>query len=261
MARDSTGYTIGFAVVVCVVCGIGVAGAAVALSERQAENKVLDQQKQVLLVAGLLQPGQPAKPDEVTALFEKNIRREVIELKTGAPAKGIEATTFDQRKSQRDPATSTSAPDNAAKVFRLPNNALVYHVLKDGKTDMLILPIEGYGLWSVLYGYLALSSDGNTVRGITFYQHLETPGLGGEVDNPRWKALWPGRKVYDDKGKPALAVIKGRAGDPKTDPYRVDGLSGATITSNGVSNTIKFWFGEHGFGPYLSQFRKTQGRS
>lgn len=261
MARDSTGYTIGFAVVVCVVCGIGVAGAAVALSERQAENKVLDQQKQVLFVAGLLQPGQEASAAEITGLFEKNIRSEVIELKSGAEAKGIEAATFNQRRAQKDPATSTAAPENPAKVFRVPNNALVYHVLKDGKTDMLILPIEGYGLWSVLYGYLALDNDGNTVRGITFYQHGETPGLGGEVDNPKWKELWPGRKVYNDKGNAALTVIKGRAGSPETDPYHVDGLSGATITSNGVSNTIKFWFGENGFGPYLQKFRKPGGSS
>ena len=261
MARDSTGYTIGFAVVVCVVCGIGVAGAAVALSERQAENKVLDQQKQVLFVAGLLQPGQEASAAEITGLFEKNIRREVIELKSGTPAKSVEATTFNQRRAQKDPATSTAAPENPAKVFRVPNNALVYHVLKDGKTDMLILPIEGYGLWSVLYGYLALDNDGNTVRGITFYQHAETPGLGGEVDNPKWKELWPGRKIYNDKGKAALTVIKGRAGSPEADPYHVDGLSGATITSNGVSNTIKFWFGEDGFGPYLQNFRKSGGKS
>jgi Na+-transporting NADH:ubiquinone oxidoreductase subunit C len=261
MARDSTGYTIGFAVVVCVVCGIGVAGAAVALGERQAENKVLDQQKQVLLVAGLLQPGQDASPAEVTGLFEKNIRREVIELKSGQPAQGVEAATFDQLRAQKDPATSTAAPENPAKVFRLPNNALVYHVLKDGKTDMLILPIQGYGLWSVLYGYLALASDANTVRGITFYAHAEIPGLGGEVDNPKWKALWPGRKVYDAQGKPVLEVIKGRAGAPESDPHRIDGLSGATITSNGVSNTIDFWFGENGFAPFLNNFRKTQGRS
>lgn len=259
MARDSTGYTVGFAVAVCVVCGIGVAGAAVALGPRQAENKVLDQQKQVLNVAGLLKPGQEVTPDEVKALFEKNIRAEVIDLKTGTPAKGVEAAGFDQRRAQKDPATSTAAPENAAKVFRLPNNALVYHVLKDGKTDTLILPIEGYGLWSVLYGYLALASDANTVKGIIFYQHAETPGLGGEVDNPKWKALWPGRKVFDDKGQEALAVIKGRAGDPKSDPYRVDGLSGATITSNGVTNTLKFWFSKDGFAPYLTQFRKAQG--
>lgn len=260
MARDSTGYTVGFAVAVCVICGIGVAGAAVALGPRQAENKVLDQQKQVLYVAGLLKPGQEVTADEVTALFEKNIRPEVIDLKTGNPAKGVEAKGFDQRRAQKDPATSTAAPDNAAKVFRLPNNALVYHVLKDGKTDTLIIPIEGYGLWSVLYGYIALDDDTTTVKGITFYAHAETPGLGGEVDNPKWKALWPGRKVYDDKGQPALSVIKGRAGDPKTDPHHVDGLSGATITSNGVTNLVKFWFGKDGYGPFLSNFRKSAGK-
>ena len=261
MARDSTGYTIGFAVAVCVLCGIGVAGAAVALGPRQAENKILDQQKQVLLVAGLMQPGQQVSPDEVKGLFTKNIRPEVIKLKTGEEDKSVKAEGFDQRRAQKDPATSTAAPDNAAKVFRLPNNALVYHVLKDGKTDMLILPIEGYGLWSVLYGYLAVDKDANTIKGITFYQHGETPGLGGEVDNPKWKALWPGRKIYDDKGQPAISVIKGRAGDPKTDPYLVDGLSGATITSNGVSNLMKFWFGKDGFGPYMAKFKASQGRS
>ncbi len=245
----------------CVLCGIGVAGAAVALGPRQAENKDLDQQKQVLLVAGLMQPGQQVSPDEVTGLFTKNIRPEVINLKTGDEDKAVKAATFDQRRAQKDPATSTAAPDNAAKVFRLPNDALVYHVLKDGKTDMLILPIEGYGLWSVLYGYLAVDKDANTIKGITFYAHAETPGLGGEVDNPKWKALWPGRKIYDDKGQPALTVIKGRAGDPKTDPYRVDGLSGATITSNGVSNLMQFWFGPNGFGPFMKKFKAAGGRS
>jgi Na+-transporting NADH:ubiquinone oxidoreductase subunit C len=261
MARDSTGYTVGFAAAVCIICGIGVAGAAVALKPRQDENKVLDQQKQVLLVAGLLKPDQPATPAEIKALFEKNIRPELIDLKTGTPAKGVEIKGFDQKRAQKDPATSTAAPENPAKVFRLPNNALVYHVLKDGKTDMLILPIEGYGLWSVLYGYLALDDDANTVKGITFYQHAETPGLGGEVDNPKWKALWPGRKIYDDKGKVALSVIKGRAGPAEADPHHVDGLSGATITSNGVTNLVRFWFGKDGFGPFLEQFRKSQGRS
>ena len=261
MARDSTGYTVGFAALVCVLCGIGVAGAAVALKPRQDENKVLDQQKQVLLVAGLLKPGQAANPAEIKALFDKNIRPEVINLKTGALAKDIKAEGFDQRRAQKDPATSTAAPDNAAKVFRLPNNALVYHVLKDGKTDMLILPIEGYGLWSVLYGYLALDDDTTTVKGITFYAHAETPGLGGEVDNPKWKAGWAGRKIFDDKGQVALSVIKGQAGPAPADPHHIDGLSGATITSNGVTNLVKFWFGKDGFGPYLEQFRKSQGRS
>lgn len=259
MAQHSTGYTIGFAALVCVVCGVGIASAAVALSERQAENKKLDQQKQVLAVAGLMEEGERLKPDEVRRRFADNIEPEVIDLETGAPAPEIDVAEFDQQKAKRDPEQSRPAPANAAKVLRLPKHALVYKRMKDGQVDSLILPIEGYGLWSTLYGYLALDEDGNTVTGITFYQHGETPGLGGEVDNPKWKALWPGRKVYDN-GEPRLSVIKGQAGPPASDPYHVDGLSGATITSNGVSNTIQFWLGEDGFGPYLDKFRAGGGK-
>lgn len=259
MAQHSTGYTIGFAALVCVVCGIGVASAAVALADRQAENKKLDQQKQVLSVAGLIGEGEQLKPEDITKRFTDNIKVEVIELKTGEPAKGIDTLAFDQRRAQKDPATSIEAPPNAAKVLRLPNNALVYNVVKNGAVEKIILPIEGYGLWSTLYGFLALSADGNTIQGITFYQHGETPGLGGEVDNPKWKSLWPGRKAYGPDGKPQISVIKGQAGPAKSDPYRVDGLSGATITSNGVSNLVKFWLGDDGFGDYLKKFRKGNG--
>ena len=138
----------------------------------------------------------------------------------------------------------------------MPDHALVY-LIKDGEqVTGVVVPIEGYGLWSTLYGYLALDADARTVRGITFYRHGETPGLGGEVDNPLWKADWVGRLAYNDKWQPALRVKKGIAGPPDTDPYEVDGLSGATITSNGVTSMVDFWLGRSGFGPYLAQFRK-----
>jgi len=121
---------------------------------------------------------------------------------------------------------------------------------------MVVLPVEGKGLWSTLYGFLALDKDVNTIKGLTFYQHGETPGLGGEVDNPKWKALWPGRKAFGDDGQPKIAVIKGQAGPVAEDPYQVDGLSGATITARGVSHLVQFWLGTHGFGPYLKQFKE-----
>lgn len=260
MAQHSTGYTIGFAALVCVVCGVGIASAAVALAERQAENQKLDQQKQVLTVAGLMQEGERLKPEEIKQRFADNIQPEVIDLKTGVAAQGIDPTGFDQGKAKKDPATSRVAPPNNAKVLRLPNQALVYKVLKDGKVDSVILPIEGYGLWSTLYGFIAVDKDGNTIEGITFYEHGETPGLGGEVDNPKWKALWPGRKIYGPEGEPQISVIKGQAGPAASDPHRVDGLSGATITSNGVSNLVKFWFGPDGFGPYIKNFKAEGGK-
>ena len=119
----------------------------------------------------------------------------------------------------------------------------------------LILPIEGKGLWSTLYGFIALAPDTTTIQGITFYEHGETPGLGGEVDNPTWKALWVGRRAYDDDWQPAIEVMKGFAGPAAEDPNRVDGLSGSTLTARGVTNLVQFWLGENGFDPFLERLR------
>ncbi len=121
---------------------------------------------------------------------------------------------------------------------------------------MLVLPVEGYGLWSTLYGFIALEADLTTIRGITFYQHGETPGLGGEVDNPNWKRKWVGRKAFGPEGEVKIHVVKGLAGPPSEDPYEVDGLSGATITSRGVSHLVQFWLGEQGFGPFLEKLEQ-----
>lgn len=253
MGRSTT-YIIGFAIAICLACSVVVAGSAVLLKERQEANKVLDRQKKVLDVAGLLGEGD-ISPQEVNKLFADNITAKAVNLKSGDYNTALDAATFDQLKASKDPATSEKAPKNPAKVLRIPNDALVYHVMKDGNVDLIILPIEGKGLWSTLYGFLALEKDTTTIRGITFYQHGETPGLGGEVDNPRWKGLWPGRKAFDNDWKPAITVIKGQAGPVAEDPHRVDGLSGATITARGVGDLVQFWIGDNGFGPYLTKFR------
>ena len=257
MSRSSTGYTFGFAAAVCLVCSTAVAGAAVSLKDRQEANKVLDRQKKVLDVAGLMEAGEALSPEEVKSRFEANIVAKVVEFSSGTYADDVDAATYDQRKAAKDPSMSKPAPDNAAKVARVPEHALVYHVKGDGgAVDQVILPIEGKGLWSTLYGYLALDKDVQTIKGITFYEHAETPGLGGEVDNPSWKAKWPGRKVYGDGGEVGIKVVKGVAGSASEAPYEVDGLSGATITSNGVTNTLQFWLGPEGFKPYLENFEK-----
>ena len=123
------------------------------------------------------------------------------------------------------------------------------------RVDALILPVRGYGLWSTLYGFLAVDADLNTVLGLRFYQHAETPGLGGEVDNPRWKALWPGKRLFDSDGQLRLRVGKA-GGDEQDSRWRVDALAGATLTSNGVNNMIRFWLGPQGYGPYLKRLRQ-----
>ncbi len=257
--QHSNAYTIGFAAAVCAVCGFFVAFSAVALKDRQDRNILIDRQKNVLGVAGLMRLDESLGADEISSRFNESIRAKVIDLASGKPNDSIDAVTFDQRRASRDPATSALAPGNAAKILRLPSNALIYEVFKQGEFDSMILPVEGTGLWSVLYGYIALSPDARTIRGITFYEHGETAGLGGEVDNPRWKAKWIGRKAFNQLDEPAIAVKKGTAGPSDVDPHQVDGLAGATITSRGVTHLVRFWLGENGFGPYLKRYRAEKG--
>ena len=259
MQQHGNAYIIGFAATVCLVCSILVSTSAVALRPRQTLNKELDRQKQVLIVAELVEPSQKVEPSEVEELFKTSIVARVIELSTGVYDESVDANAYDQQKASRDPALSTPADPNDAGVRRLPIKALIYQKVTDGEIETLILPIEGKGLWSPLYGYIALASDATTIEGITFYEQKETAGLGGEVANPAWQALWPGRQAFDDNGEIAIEVIKGAAGPPADDPYRVDGLSGATITARAVSHLVRYWLSEDGFGPYLDLYRSEEG--
>jgi len=256
--RHSGRYTLLFAAAVCVVFAVMVSSAAVLLEDEQAANKALDRRRQVVEAAGLIEPGATPAPEEVERLLA-NAEPVLVDLETGREVEG-DPETYDQQRAKRDPARSFAAPENRSRILRMPAQAVVYKFYDQaGELDTIVLPIEGYGLWGTLYGYLGLEADTRTVRGITFYDHKETPGLGGEVDNPRWKDLWAGRAVYDESWNPVIEVIKGAAGPPGQDPYEVDGLSGATLTSRGVSNMLRFWLGPEAFGPYLEGLR--EGRS
>lgn len=257
--EHSARHTMIFTTLLCVVFSVLVSGVAVSLKDRQDENVRLDRIKNVLGVAGLKEADEDLSAEEMLARFDSGLDARVVDLASGEYVEGVDALSFDQRKAAKDPETSEAARSNRAKVRRLPHQAVVY-LIKDGaETSGLVIPIEGYGLWGTLYGYIALETDGRTVKGITYYAHKETPGLGGEVDNDRWKALWPGRLAFDEKGKPALRVKKGQAGSAEDDPYQVDGLAGATITSNGVTNMLSFWLGRDAFGPYIKKFKQQQG--
>ncbi len=276
MQKFSKGYIFGFAAAVCLFCSILVAGAAVSLKPKQDENKVLDKQKKVLVVAGLMREGEDLSKDDVAERFQANIVPRLVNLETGDYVEDdvAKAASFDMEKAAKDDATGKKAPDNKAKVLRVPNEGLVYELRAGGAEAFtaaassgqepapitgIIIPIKGKGLWSTMLGFLTLESDATTISGIIFYSHGETPGLGGEVENPRWRALWKGRKageVVEGEWQTKIHVIKGTAGPASEAPYAVDGLSGATLTSNGVTNSLEFWLGENGFQPYLSKFRQ-----
>lgn len=254
---EGTRYTFVFATIVAAACALLIAVSAVGLAARQEANALLYRQKNVLLAAGLAQPDEDLSRQEILERFDERVRVRLVDLKSGelVPEGKQDARTYDQRKARNDPAQSRPAPPNPA-VSRLPIYGTAYILEKAGKIDQVVLPIEGKGMWGTLYGFIAIDRDGNTVRGLTFYDQKETPGLGGEIGNPRWQALWLGRKLYDANWEPALTVIKGNAGPPDQDPNRVDGLSGATITSGGVSRLIKFWMSQDGWAPFLQRLRE-----
>ncbi len=250
MQQFSTAYTYKFSLGLCLICSFLLATAAVGLRAKQEANQKLDKQKSVLQACRIIKTGESVSPEKIRELFS-NITQKVVDLKTDTYATDVAPENFDPAE-----IPQMKAPGNEAQLSEIPEEILIYQVMKDDKVDMLVLPISGKGLWGTLYGYLAISSDTTTIRGITYYSHKETPGLGGEVDNPVWKSLWPDRKIYDADWNVAIRVIKGAADSPANDPYHVDGLSGATITSRGVTNMLKFWLGDQGFGPYLKSFRE-----
>jgi Na+-transporting NADH:ubiquinone oxidoreductase subunit C len=212
----------------------------------------------VLVAAGLVQPGQRVTVSDDEAIFARGIKARLVDLGSGElmPEGETDARRYDQRAARNDPATSRVAPGNPAGVRRLPNLGIVYYVMKDGQVDQLVVPVEGLGMWGTIYGFLSLAPDAQTVRGLTFYEHRETPGLGAEISSPEWLALWDGRKGYDNQGQVAVRVVKGAAGKPEVDPHQVDGLSGATITGNAVTNLVQFWLSDQGYGKFLQRFRE-----
>ena len=253
MSRDSIGHTLIVAVVLCVACSLLVSGAAVGLKPRQMQNKERNSQKKILELTGLYNPEVPIEESF------KSIDTRVVNLDTGEYVSDIEPNSFDQRRAARDPALSESIPSNedVAGIVRRENDSIVYLVDKDGELDQIVMPVRGTGLWSTMYGYLALSHDGTTVRGITFYEHGETPGLGGEIDNSQWQASWVGKHIFDEGGELKLNVIKGMVDTAKPNAeFEIDGISGATITANGVTNMIHYWMGPKGFGPYLHRLQE-----
>jgi len=255
--RETPRYTIAFTAVVCVVCALLVSVAAVSLQPRQQAQARLYMEKNVLVAAALIAPLAPMAAAEVDAVFARDLKVRLVELASGellAP-QARDARAFDMRAARNDPQLSQPAPANDAGIRRLPRYGPVYYVLKDGQVDQVVLAVEGPGMWGTIYGFVALAADGNTVRGVTFYEHRETPGLGGEIGNPQWQALWRGRQVFDDQWNARLTVIKGRADDPQADPLRVDGITGATITNVAVTRLIQFWLGPHGYGPFLARLR------
>ena len=267
--KNSLGNTIFIAFAVCLVCSLLVSTAAVVLKPLQDANVLNDRNKNILLATGDYKAEDLASAETVSKIFGEKIEDRIIDLATGedvtseywgeltSDAERAEAVAkFDQfkasKKSGSGPLEGQKLDTDPAGIKNLENRSHVYVYTDDTGEKKYIFPIRGYGLWSTLKGFVALESDLKTIAGLTYYEHKETPGLGGEVDNPSWKAQWTQEKyVYDDAGEVKISVVTPQATSYDQQHYKVDSLSGATITSRGVENMLRFWMGEQGFKKFI----------
>lgn len=260
--KESIKNVIMVSLMVCFACSVVVSGAAVLLKPERLANKALDKNKNILEAAGLYNRDTDAGAniDELFSQFEVRVvdledKRLLTELE--AQDAGIDAGSYDQRKASKDPGLSKALSDaeDIASISRRARYSTIYVLRNEGDIDKVVIPVHGYGLWSTMYGFVALENDMTTVSGITFYEHGETAGLGGEIDNPDWKASWAGKEIFEG-GSVVLEVVKGAVDKNSPDAnHQIDGLSGATLTSRGVQNLVAYWMGDSGFGPILDDLK------
>jgi Na+-transporting NADH:ubiquinone oxidoreductase subunit C len=260
MPDESVKKTVTVALGVCIVCSVLISTAAVALRGIQLENKKLDRITNILIAGDLL-----VRDSDIRAVYEEKIEPLMIDLRTGDIMseenfnETLNIDDFDIRTMAGDPEYGMPVPGDKdlANIKRMPRYMVVYLVKENNKTEKVVLPVYGKGLWATMYGFIALDRDLNTVKGFTFYEHAETPGLGGEVDNPRWKNSWKGKHVLDEEGNMKIEVIKGQVDTSRPESkHQIDGLSGATLTARGVDHLVKFWLGNDGYGLFLKRLRK-----
>ncbi|MDO4573612.1 MAG: Na(+)-translocating NADH-quinone reductase subunit C [Planctomycetia bacterium] len=245
--KDSIFRTFLVAFLTCALCSVFVSSAAVVLRPIQQRNQELFKNKNILLACGLMERGEKVSADDVVRRLE-NVRVLKVNLATGdVVATGEEAKQYDERTAAKTAGESVEISDPVGLPTRGKFGTVYVALDANGKTGRIVLPIVGKGLWSILYGFLALDADANTIGSLIFYDHGETAGLGGEIENPNWQKGWVGKKAF--KGDvPAVRVVKG----PGMDEYSVDGISGATLTDNGVNHTVHYWLKQ--YQPFLKKF-------
>ena len=260
MDRNGPSYTLVFTLVVCAVCSVFVAGAYELLGAKQREDAAVFRMLDILRLTGLAGPDEMLEKDSIVERFSA-IQPRAVDMRLRRIDPDVDARLYNQREAANDPLTSFEAPPNSAGVRRIPERAVVYE-RRDGtgRLEQLLLPINGQGYGGQIYGFLSLGPDLNTVRDIVFYEHEETPTLGGKINRDSWRASWVGRRIYGPGGDVAIELVA-EPGPPETDPYRVDAVSRATVTTAGVQNMINFWMGPQGFGPFLKHYRETTGEA
>ncbi len=253
--NDSTQKTLLVTVIMCLLCSVIVSAAAVLLRPTQAANAALDRKRNIVQVAGLL------KDEGSVEVAFKDVESRIVNLDTGEYTDQFNGVEYDQYAAASDPNLSIALDkkDDIAGIGRRAKFAEVYLIGGSENFKQIVLPVHGLGLWSTLYGFVSLDQDLTTITGLKFYNHAETPGLGGEVDNPIWQDKWKGKLAFDDTGNVKIEVVKGTVVPGNQNAaWQVDGLAGATLTSRGVSQLLRFWLDEQGFGSFLKNLKQRE---
>lgn len=258
MNNDSPAKALLVVLAVAFVCSILVSVASVSLKSVQLRNQLIEKNRNIISLTGLVAPGQALSDEELlTAIGQLDIR--VVDLDTGLFTTNVDPEKYDPRAARNDPELGVAIPaaDDLARLGRREKYAVVYLIWKEGQVQRLILPVYGQGMWSMLYGYIALEADLNTVAAMTFYEQTETAGLGDQLQSPAWLANWSGRKIYGGRGEVRFRVASGAVGPGSLVAlHQVDGITGATVTGDAVTHLIQYWFGPHGYGPFISEMQQ-----
>ncbi len=258
MNNDSTLKALLVVGLTALFCSVVVTTTAVTLQPIQRAYQDLERNRVLVGIAGLADSAAALSDREVVSLFQELDAR-VVNLDTGAYDDSVSADNLDGAASATDPDASVAIPpdQDIATIGRRARRVAIYVVPRADGIERMILPVYGQGMWSTLYGFIALDADLNTIVGITFYEQAETAGIGDQILRADWQAEWTGKKLYDAEGTLRFRVSN-QAVDPQSPEadYHVDAISGATVTTDAVSNLVAYWLGEHGFQPFIDSLRE-----
>ena len=251
--KDSFVGTMIFTVTLCLLCSFMITGTSELLKERKLVKKRTELMRNVLIAADV----EISKDADVKALFDKDVKPLLVSLDTGVIDSESNVMDFDERMASINPETSSKPKKDTAKIKTRADQVRVFKVFDDnGKLSSVVVPIYGKGLWSMIYGFVALKPDLNTIENIVVYEHGETPGIGDFLNDPEWTAQWHNKQIFDEKGNVAFKVVKGGAKDG--DVHGVDAVSGATMTGRGLQRAVQFWFGSEGFETFFQKLKASE---
>jgi len=239
------------------VASFFVSVSAVKLLPIQRKNQHLEKIKTILIVADLY-----TDEVDIEEVYKNKVEKRWVDLRTGefltkSVGLDLEKLNINSLAKSEKFGEKISSSIDIARIKRRPKFMPIYFVRKNNKIDRIILPVYGKGLWSTLYGFIALESDIKTIAGITFYEQGETPGLGAEITNPRWQKLWKGKQAFNEKRDRFITVIKGAiSSNPLESIYQVNGIAGATLTSQGVNKLVNYWLSDDGYGVFLTKLMR-----